>query len=114
MLWLREIGHCSTRLEACGLIETTPDGHLLPFGAGVRLFHKETENARKREMIKNRFDTEHEANNYKLTHQLANRVAEPIGGDMWGLIFPIRSHIQVNDGAPDGVRLQHVAAKSVL
>lgn len=44
MLWLREIGHCSTRLEACGLIETTPDGHLLPFGAGVRLFHKETEN----------------------------------------------------------------------
>lgn len=48
MLWLREIGHCSTRLEACGLIETNPDGHLLPAGPVSVSFFRRTENARKR------------------------------------------------------------------
>ena len=59
-------------------------------------------------MTKSRFDTEQEANGYKLKHQLVNRVAEPIGGGKWGLVFPIESHIQVNDGAPVGMRQHEV------
>lgn len=61
-----------------------------------------------REVTKSRFDTEQEANGYKLKHQLVNRVAEPIGGGKWGLVFPIESHIQVNDGAPVGMRQHEV------
>lgn len=61
----------------------------------------------RREMTKNRFETEQEASDYKLKHQLYNRVAEPIGGGKWGLVYPIKSHIQVNDGAPAGMRQHH-------
>ena len=55
-------------------------------------------------MEKNRFDSEQEANDYKLRHQLTQRVAEPISDGKWGLVFPIEAHVTVQDGAPDGVR----------
>jgi len=57
-------------------------------------------------MTKTRFNTEAEACNYKRLHQLDQMSAEPIGGGKWGLVYPIKSHITVNDGAPAGMR-QH-------
>lgn len=62
-------------------------------------------------MNKDRFDTEQEANDYKVKHHLANRVAEPTGGGNWGLVFPTKSHVQVNDGAPAGARQLRLPAK---
>ena len=60
-----------------------------------------------RELTKSRFDTENAANDYKRAHQLDNRSAEPIGGGKWGLVFPIKSHVTVIDGAPAGMRQHH-------
>lgn len=42
-----------------------------------------------------RFKTEQDANDYKAKHGLHNRVAEPLSGGRWGLVFPIESHLTV-------------------
>lgn len=65
-------------------------------------------------MNKSIFDTEQEANDYKFKHNLFNRVAEPISGGKWGLVFPIQSHLHVNDGAPAGMRGQHVKTSNCI
>jgi hypothetical protein len=47
--------------------------------------------------MKQTFDSELEANQYKEAHQLLGRVAEPLsGGKKWGLIFPLQCHTTVH------------------
>ncbi len=65
-------------------------------------------------MNKSSFDTEQEANDYRLKHNLFSRVAEPNSGGKWGLVFPVQSHLHVNDGAPAGMRQQHVKTSNCI
>jgi hypothetical protein len=47
--------------------------------------------------MKSTFDSEHEANEYKATHQLTGRVAEPITGTgKWALNFPLKAHVSIH------------------
>lgn len=55
-------------------------------------------------MNKSKFDSEQEAIDYKREHNLVARVVEPLSGGKWGLVFPLKAHITVNDGAPEGMR----------
>lgn len=51
--------------------------------------------------MKSRFKSKEEAERYKALHRLHNQVAVPISGTRrWALIFPIKAHVTVNDGAP--------------
>lgn len=58
-------------------------------------------------MRKSMFKTAQEAEAYKNKRQLFGMAVEPMAGDKFGLVFPIRCHVTVVDSA--GVVVNHQA-----
>lgn len=60
--------------------------------------------------MKNLFDTEQEAKEYKEKHQLFVRVPAYIQGrDKWALVFPLKAHLTVRQ--PHGPTVSEMASQ---